>query len=348
MNPKIFLSVIFLVVTYWMFVIYKPFLLDIAIALLLALATSSANTFFTKRYNPLISSFILTGILSILLLGPIVYFFFSASSTLKGFDHTVVENTFVYVKDLLLNSPEFINGYKEQLESFLNSIDVTQISQNIFGIVGKTGLKSATFLKDIILILIFFFFFHLYGERFSNYILEAIPYDKGVVRASFNEASGTMSIVAYSILFTAIFEGLLFGVFISFFDYDWILFAILYGFASLIPVVGGMLMWLPIALYEVSQGHIQEAIIISLYTIIVISIIADTFIRPFIIEIINNKLNKSNTKINSLVIFFSIVAGLTAFGFWGAILGPGVTALFIGIINIFREENKHGFNSKDL
>ena len=48
-------------------------------------------------------------------------------------------------------------------------------------------------------------------------------------------------------------------------------------------------MWLPIAIYEASLGSVTNALIIVIYSIIVISLIADTFIKPLIINYINKK-----------------------------------------------------------
>jgi predicted PurR-regulated permease PerM len=42
---------------------------------------------------------------------------------------------------------------------------------------------------------------------------------------------------------------------------------------------------------------------------------------------------------NELVIFFSIIAGLSSFGFWGMILGPAITAFFLTILKLFEEKS---------
>ena len=155
------------------------------------------------------------------------------------------------------------------------------------------------------------------------------------------ELSSVMSVVFYSIIATAMFEGALFGIAISFMGYNGLLFGIMYGFASLIPVVGGILMWLPFMIYEFSVGHNGSAIFIAVYSVVVISIVADTFIKPLIIREINNKvLKKGATNMNELVIFFAIIAGLTTFGFWGMILGPAITAFFLTILKLFEARSK--------
>jgi len=155
------------------------------------------------------------------------------------------------------------------------------------------------------------------------------------------ELSSVMSVVFYSIIVTAMFEGALFGIAISFMGYNGLLFGIMYGFTSLIPVVGGVLMWLPFMIYEFSIGHDNYAIFIALYSVIVISIIADTFVKPLIIREINQKIHKDGvTKMNELIIFFAIIAGLTTFGFWGMILGPAITAFFLTILKLFEARSK--------
>ena len=155
------------------------------------------------------------------------------------------------------------------------------------------------------------------------------------------ELSDVMSVVFYSIITTAMFEGILFGAAISYMGYNGLLFGIMYGFASLIPVVGGVLMWLPFMMYEFSVGDSANAIFIAIYSIVIISIVADTFIKPIIIREINQRLlNEGDTKMNELVIFFAIIAGLTTFGFWGMIVGPAITAFFFTILKLFEARSK--------
>jgi len=88
-------------------------------------------------------------------------------------------------------------------------------------------------------------------------------------------------------------------------------------------------------------GNSANAIFIVIYSIVVISIIADTFIKPLIIKEINTRLLKADdTKMNELVIFFAIIAGLATFGFWGMILGPAITAFFLTLLKLFEARSE--------
>ena len=100
-------------------------------------------------------------------------------------------------------------------------------------------------------------------------------------------------------------------------------------------------MWLPFMIYEFSIGDSSYAIFIAIYSIVVISVIADTFVKPLIIKEINMRLLKEDdTRMNELVIFFAIIAGLATFGFWGMILGPAITAFFLTILKLFEARTK--------
>ena len=83
-----------------------------------------------------------------------------------------------------------------------------------------------------------------------------------------------------------------------------------------------------------------NAIFIGLYSIIIISIIADTFVKPLIIKWINDRFVKTTTKMNELLIFFAIIAGLATFGFWGMILGPAITAFFLAILKLVERQTR--------
>jgi len=69
--------------------------------------------------------------------------------------------------------------------------------------------------------------------------------------------------------------------------------------------------------------------------VVVISIIADTFIKPMIIEVIKEDFLKCNVQVSSIIIFFSILAGMSTHGFWGMILGPAITSFLIAITKVY-------------
>jgi len=334
MNKSGFLFGLFLVVLYFVWYLYKPFLMPIAIASLLAIATSSLYLYFNKKYkSPMIKAIILTIILGVIFFAPIVYALNSLASFVNNFDTTVIEKIVKVKNQLIL--PEYLGFAKPYIKNFLENINVATISSSVFKYATLILKGSANFVKDMVIILVFYFFVNLYAKQLVAYLKDVLPFDKNSL--FFIEISSVMNIVFYSTLITAIFEGALFAIIAMIYGYNGLLFGILYGFASLIPVVGGLLLWLPIALYQYSTGDSFGAFVIAGYSIIVISFIADTLIKPLIIDYVNEKAIETPANISPLVIFFAMLAGLTTFGFWGVIIGPAITTFFISFLKIYHK-----------
>jgi len=282
--------IFFGLITYWVVTIYEPFLLDIAIAVLLALATVSAQTYiYKKTHNDMLSVFLITLIMAILLFGPIIYFVITISGVVSSINTKLIPDIIHTTMNLLEDMPENLHFLESSIRSSVKEMEIAAMSKDVLSVFGNIGAKSAFFIKDIVLIVIFFFFAHLYGRKVLNYLSENLPFDEESAKTLFNDTSSVMSITTYSIIITALFEGALFAAVVFFLGYDAILFGIMYGFASLIPVVGGVLMWLPLASYEFYLGNIQNAIFVVIYSIVIISIIADTFIKPVIIDFVSKK-----------------------------------------------------------
>ena len=333
MSQRYFFIGLFVFVLYWVGYLYQPFITPIFIAILLSLATSNLHVILSRCcQNRAAKATILTFVLAILFFAPIAYALNALGSAVNNFDKTTVDKM-VDIKNSFA-IPEYFDFAKPQIEGFLESINSGDITKKILEFSTNILKNSAGFVKDMFMILIFYFFVNFYGKELGNFIREILPFDKNSVL--FEESTNVMSIVFYSILITAILEGALFAIIAMMYGHDGLLYGILYGFASLIPIVGGALMWLPLALYEYSQGNTVAAIVIGVYSIVVISFIADTIIKPIIIDYVNDVMIKTPTKINALLIFFAILAGLTTFGFWGMIIGPAITTFFISFLKIYK------------
>lgn len=334
---RFFLTAIFLAVLYSIIKLYEPFLMIITIASLLAVATYNINLKLYKvSRNQYVAAILSTLLLTVLLFGPIVYIITSLGSLANNFDPLMVEKVQTYLKNFDFQLPSSIAFLQPSLTDFIDSINVAQISKTAVAYLGSIGKNSAGFLKDMFLIVVFFFFASLNGKALIEYTKSVMPMDAEEINLVFLEVANVMSVVFYSILISAIFQGALFAALSIYMGYDGLLLGIFYGFASLIPVIGGALMWVPLCAYELAHDNTLSAIIIATYSIVVISIIADTFVKPLIIKYINDKLVKTPTHVNELLIFFAIFAGLTTFGFWGMILGPAITTLFISLLKFYK------------
>jgi predicted PurR-regulated permease PerM len=98
--------------------------------------------------------------------------------------------------------------------------------------------------------------------------------------------------------------------------------------AALIPFVGPVMVWLPVAAGLVISGRMAAGIGLFLWGTLVVSLV-DNFLRPYLIG--------REIKLPILWLFLAILGGLKAFGFLGMLLGPIVLSLFLACYRIYTE-----------
>ena len=91
---------------------------------------------------------------------------------------------------------------------------------------------------------------------------------------------------------------------------------------SIIPAVGTILVWLPIALVLFANGQLIEASLLIFSGIFIIGMI-DNLLRPILIG--------KETKIPDYLILLTTIGGISIFGITGFIVGPIIASLFISI-----------------
>lgn len=336
-NGKFFLISFILVILFLLLYLFKGFLLVVIIASLMAVATSNINAKFLNltKGHKFLASILTTACMVLLFFAPFVYAMIELAKALKNFDINLVTQTLDYVKNYQFTLPESFNFLEPKIKEFLASIDLNSISKQILSYASSFTKSGAKFLIDMVLICVFYFFANLYGTELVIYLKSIIPIDKKELDDVLSEVGNVMAVVLYSMVIVAIFQGALFGLITIFYGYDGILMGVIFAVSSLIPAIGGALIYVPVSLYEFASNNLNSALVIFIYSVIVISFIADTLIKPLIIKWINKKLVKTPTKINELLIFLAMIAGISTFGFWGIILGPAILTFFVSTLRMY-------------
>ncbi len=332
------IAILFALAVMGAYSIYQPFFLSMVVALLLTMATANVHKTITGKINSAtVSAIILTVLLFTILFVPIIYIATIGVQYIAAIDMDIITKTTNKIASLAEGTPLL----EEWVAEYINNDKILELIKTSTATITKAGTKGVDFIKNVFFVIVFYYILNLYGEKLFNIMQNLLPMRDEEGNKILTEISSTMEIVFYSIIVTAIFEGILFGLMASFFGFNGLLFGMIYGFASLIPVIGGAVVWVPVSLYAWSTIDANAAIFITSYSIIVISIIADTFIKPIIIKYIKEDILNSSVKINELLIFFSILAGMSSYGFWGMILGPAITSFLIAISKVYIELYGH-------
>ena len=99
--------------------------------------------------------------------------------------------------------------------------------------------------------------------------------------------------------------------------------------ASIIPIVGGALVWIPgVAVLLVEEDYTRAAILAGIGGLLVANI--DNIVRPYVYRRVSN--------VHPLVTLVGALAGLRYFGLLGVLLGPLAITYFFELLRIYDEE----------
>lgn len=110
---------------------------------------------------------------------------------------------------------------------------------------------------------------------------------------------------------------------------DAFVFFILTAFASLLPVVGAAVIYVPLVVMMLANGQQGSAIGLLIYCLVVVGT-SDNLIRFM--------LQKKMADVHPLITIFGVIVGVNIFGFIGIIFGPILFSLFMWLVKIYYRE----------
>lgn len=99
------------------------------------------------------------------------------------------------------------------------------------------------------------------------------------------------------------------------------------GILSLLPVVGPTFVWLPAGVILIAEGDVARGIVLLAVGSAVISTV-DNYLRAVLIG--------GRAQLHSLLVFFSVLAGLFAFGAVGIFVGPVLFVIALSVLELAR------------
>jgi len=225
----------------------------------------------------------------------------------------------------------FANLIKEKTGYYALSTDNLVKAAAYLPKVGQMLVSGvSSFVLNSVILLFVLYFMLVSGRDMEKFFYDLLPFNNENKKDVLKEVSVMVKSNAIGIPLLAIIQGAFALVGYWIFDVpNPVLFAFVTCFATIIPVVGTMMIWFPLALYMGLNGDWPNAIGLTIYALIVISNV-DNVVRLF--------LQRQLADIHPLITVFGVVIGLSVFGFWGVIFGPLYLSMFVLLLNIFKRE----------
>lgn len=198
-----------------------------------------------------------------------------------------------------------------------------------FAGVSTAMLGSITrFAVNFVLLLFVLFFVLRDYDKLVAFIRQALPLSRSQEDALFDEVREVSKSALLGSLLTAATQGFIGGIGLWLAGFPPLFWGFVMAFASLIPVVGCALIWVPAAVYLAVTGETGWAIFLALWGAIVVGSV-DNFLRPLFMQ---------GATMNTVVVFFALIGGLQAFGLIGLVYGPLVFAIALVFFKLYRKE----------
>lgn len=197
--------------------------------------------------------------------------------------------------------------------------------------IGQILIGSlSSFAVNSVVMLFVLYFMLIGGRKMEAYLYDLLPFNNSNKKNVLVQIDVMVRSNAIGIPVLASIQGIFATIgYIIFGVPDPVLFGFLTCFASIIPLVGTMFIWFPLAVYMAITGDWLGALGLTAYALLIISNI-DNLVRF--------ALQKKIADTHPLITVFGVVIGLPVFGFWGVIFGPLFLSMFILLIDIFKRE----------
>ena len=180
--------------------------------------------------------------------------------------------------------------------------------------------------------MMFFLLYYLLssGKQIEKYLGHIIPLKPENVEKLANETDLMIRSNAVGIPIICFVQGVVAAIgYLIFGVRDWGMWGFVTGVFAFFPLVGTMIVWVPLVIYLYSIGQNLTATGLTIYSVIVTGNV-DYITRLGLLKKIGN--------VHPMITVLGVIVGLKLFGFIGLIFGPLLISYFIILIKIYMNE----------
>lgn len=245
----------------------------------------------------------------------------------------------IYNKILtLIDNPMIVSKIVGSFTDKINNLPIKISTKNITeksvsfltDYLGEALILTIGTLGSILMMYFFLYFLLIYTRKLEVGLIHFLPFKKTKIILFGRELVSQTYGNALGVPAIAVGQGfsayLCFGI-VDIPDAG--LWAILTGFASVVPLIGTALVWFPIAAYALMNGDVWQASVVAVFGVVALGNI-DNLIRMLISKKIGN--------VHPLITVLGVIIGLKFFSLPGLVFGPLLISYFILLLKLFDAE----------
>lgn len=337
----LFLLVVAGILLYLCFLIIQPFLGPFFLAVMMAIVCRPLNSFIMAHvHRPNVAPLISTILVIFLLIAPALGLAILVEKEVTGIFQSLEKSTGgeAGLESALTKTLEKLDkwaGNRINLSDFNLQAELTpwikKISHPVVS-MGKDSLSNVfVFITNTVVT--FFTLFYLFrGDRSLRHNLAMIlPLNSNQVERLITGIDNSIIANIHGCVAVAVAQGVLTGLaFLVLGIPDPILWGIVTGVLSMLPVIGSAAVWGPAAVLMFVNGSWLKGMALLIWGAVVVAQI-DNVVRPYIVS--------KRSAMHPLAVFVSLMGGVAVFGVLGLFLGPVIVSVTIVVFQMLKEGN---------
>ena len=233
-----------------------------------------------------------------------------------------------------------VTAWLQQYFPSMKSVDPVQmveqgterLAQFLAQRAGSVAKNAAVFVLDLFIMLFALFYLFRDADQIVDGVRRALPFDESQREEMLMQARELISASVTASLAISAVQGVIGGVSFTLVGLPAPIFwGVVMAFFALLPLVGSWVIWVPAALWLLTQGHIGGGVTLGITCGLLAGTI-DHFVRPILLS--------GRARMSPLLVFISVLGGISVFGMLGFVLGPIVVAAAAGILGAYTGDDK--------
>jgi len=242
------------------------------------------------------------------------------------------------INSVVNNQHEVMQGiqiFSDKVEAFsgikiFTDENTKSVAKKISAAIPNLLNSTANVLTNLIMLFFLYYYLLVNGNAMEKYLNKIIPLKEENVDKLASETILMIRANAIGIPIICIVQGifatigyLIFGV------KDWAMWGFVTGVFAFFPLVGTMIIWIPLVIYLYSTGNNYTATGLMIYSFVVTGNV-DYITRLGLLKKMGN--------VHPMITVLGVIVGLKLFGFMGLIFGPLLISYFIILVKIYINE----------
>ena len=319
---------LFLLVTWFLSMLFKPFVGVITIAAIFAVVLYP----WYQKLTPLmfgkkgLAALVMVVLTVLVVLAPFAIIGQQIFNETKDVYQYLSSAQGFKVAELPQPVQEFLQTFAPEFNLEFSSY-IKTLAGWLLGNLGHIFSSTVEIIVGIFLVLVSLYFFLKDGARFKEWVTKISPLDDEYDDKIFSSLRQIIHAVVIGTLAVALVQGVLVGLGLLIFGVPNVtLWGMVAALSAMIPAIGTGLVTVPAVVYLFFSGQTSAAIGLAIWSVVLVGLV-DNILLPFFYSRGNH--------VHPLLILFAVLGGLIAFGPVGFLLGPIILSIFLALVQIY-------------